>query len=503
MLRSVASALGELKDARAVQPLIDAAGSENTRMARFSYSFDSIPFNDPSYDPVAQPLRQFGLMAIEPLAKTLADKSKSSRVRTVAAAVLYDLAVQGNLDHDDLKPAVDSLFDALSDPEDNVRNYAALTLADLGDNRAAAALVEMIKKPNYGVTAFQNATAFLSQLHDSKGIELLIPLLKDERASVRADAAKAIGWMRDVRAVEPLLPLLKDNNSSVRAASALALGLLKAPAALRPLKALLEDEDESVALAAVEGLGRSGLTEAGDSLAKLAEMPVPPIDRSAADQNGNPNRAIDMRWRLHVAAAVALARLNDSRALKPIGECLQTTDVVDREYAATEISTSFLKNPDLVKSLTVALSDPSIRVRLYAAGGLGHIGNQAAANALLAKIDDRENLSSILTALIESKDTRVSKLLPKYLDDTDVSTRSSVAYGLGKLGGPDAVEPLAKHLNDSTSEVRLSIVKALSKIKSPEALAALKKATEDDDPEVRIRAAKGIKTIEQASTKPD
>ena len=80
---------------------------------------------------------------------------------------------------------------------------------------------------------------------------------------------------------------------------------------------------------------------------------------------------------------------------------------------------------------------------------------------LLAKLDDRENLRSILTALIESKDARMSKLLPKYLDDTDVSTRSSVAYGLGKLGGPDAVEPLAKHLGDSSLEVRIAIVKVL------------------------------------------
>ena len=64
---------------------------------------------------------------------------------------------------------------------------------------------------------------------------------------------------------------------------------------LQPLKALLEDEDELVALAAAEGLGRSGLAEAADSLAKLAETPVPPPDRSAADQNGNPNRTVDMR----------------------------------------------------------------------------------------------------------------------------------------------------------------------------------------------------------------
>ena len=123
-----------------------------------------------------------GYSAIEPLTKTVADKSKSPRVRGVAVYVLYDLAVQGNLEHDDLQPAVDALAGSLSDPDENVRNYSAMTLAKLGDKRATDVLIGMIKQPNQNTIESSNAPSYLSSLHDPKSVDPLIEMLNDKSA---------------------------------------------------------------------------------------------------------------------------------------------------------------------------------------------------------------------------------------------------------------------------------------------------------------------------------
>jgi HEAT repeat protein len=256
--------------------------------------------------------------------------------------------------------------------------------------------------------------------------------------------------------------------------AARGLSLLKAPAALKPLIALLSDKDAGVRIAAADGLGRLGDVTAVEPLAKL-------LDNSD--------------FKLQVAAAIALVRLDDPRGPEQIAACLKDPDAQRREHAATEVCVSFLKTAALVPPLIAALDDPSIRVRLYAAGALGRTKTEAAAAALLAKVDDREHLHAILQALAQSNDDNAPALLLRHLDDAEPGVRIEASAGLSEFGSRSAIEPLIKHLADPGSDVRLAVIDALLKLRATESLPALRAMLADEDPEIHARAARAVKRL--------
>jgi len=159
-----AFALGELKDPRAVEPLIGALKDSGIGVRQLAAGALG-ELNDPR--------------AVEPLIGTLKDSEIA--VRWVAAVALGRLKDPR---------AVDPLIDALTDSNADVRRWAANTLGELNDPRA---------------------------------VDPLIGALKDSDFSVRWRAAGALGELKDRRAVEPLKVLLADPDNSVRKAAEAAI----------------------------------------------------------------------------------------------------------------------------------------------------------------------------------------------------------------------------------------------------------------------------------------
>ena len=56
----------------------------------------------------------------------------------------------------------------------------------------------------------------IEKLKTRKNIKGLIKALKDKDENVRYYAAKALGWIGDSRAVEPLIEILRDEEKWVR-----------------------------------------------------------------------------------------------------------------------------------------------------------------------------------------------------------------------------------------------------------------------------------------------
>jgi hypothetical protein len=94
----------------------------------------------------------------------------------------------------------------------------------------------------------------LRGIGDERAIEPLIQALKDEKWSVRAEAASALGTIGDERAVEPLIQALKDEKWSVRAEAASALGTIGDERAVEPLIQVLQDKNEDARKAAKESI---------------------------------------------------------------------------------------------------------------------------------------------------------------------------------------------------------------------------------------------------------
>jgi HEAT repeat protein/beta-lactamase regulating signal transducer with metallopeptidase domain len=126
-------------------------------------------------------------------------------------------------------PAVEPLKNALSDSSASVRRNAAWAIGELTNMR---------------------------ETERAGTVPSLISLLSDSDEWVRMAAARALGEIRDERAVENLINVLSDSSGKVRELGAWALGEMKEERAVQPLcKLLLEDARVEVRETAAWALG--------------------------------------------------------------------------------------------------------------------------------------------------------------------------------------------------------------------------------------------------------
>ena len=118
----------------------------------------------------------------------------------------------------------------------------------------------------------------------------------------------------------------------------------------------------------------------------------------------------------------------------------------------------------LVEPLILALSDVNRGWRLAAAVALGKIGDARAVKPLIKALGDEVNefhhrskvRTSAAEALGKIGDERAVEPLIKMLSDEDSEVRSYAFKALGKIGDARAVQPLIEILGDN----RLSVIKA-------------------------------------------
>lgn len=151
------------------------------------------------------------------------------------------------------EPAVEPLIEALKEKQPQARKNAAWALAEIRDERAAAALVKALGDETWQVRAF--ASIGLGELRSERVVGPLIAAFQNEQsAQVRWYAAASLGQFRDPRVVEPLIAALKDGEPRVRAYAAASLGQVRDPRARAPLTAALNDKNQQVRMYARSSL---------------------------------------------------------------------------------------------------------------------------------------------------------------------------------------------------------------------------------------------------------
>jgi cyclophilin family peptidyl-prolyl cis-trans isomerase/HEAT repeat protein len=247
------------------------------------------------------------------------------------------------------------------------------------------------------------------RIGDPAAVPLLVPVLDDTSASVRAAAAFALGLVRDSAAVAPLVRRMtaaQPLDAETGAEIVTALARIGGRGAADFFAAALADRDQ---LAVEPAAVRPALVLESWRLGRLA--PVPELLPFMGDSSE------DLRWR----AAYALGRLR--HAARPVGErlpaMLSDQSAFVRANAARGLHKGFADSAGvapgtLADLLGRALTDADPQVRIGALRSLGTYRRAADAS-------------------------RVASLL----DDPQVGVAMQAVETLGEIGGPEASTQLA------------------------------------------------------------
>lgn len=195
-------------------------------------------------------------------------------------------------------------------------------------------------------------------------------------------------------------------------------------------------------------------------------------------------------------SALALGRIGDVRASKPLIEALEDPEPEVRKNSAGALGD--LKSTEAVDPLLKLLSnEKNDEVRKRAITSLGYIGDPKAISPLIELFEDEELGSTAATAVGEFGDEEtVEKLLP-VLKNRDPEVRICGIRALRtmryrNIKSQEAELCLIELLNDKSAEVRKEAVTTLSWFNEPEETALSEQpiinALEDSDPEVQLAA---------------
>jgi len=488
---SAANALGELGDERAVEPLLRLLSDQDTEMQRRA----SIA------------LKQ--LSGAERLLVAL--RHEEAKIRQGAAISLGDVGDERAVEP--LLQAVHdkdsrvrwaamqalgflwkfSLLEQLGSESVQLRQKAASVLGQQRDMRAVEPLVATLQDEDFKVR--QSAASALGQLGDTRAVNPLLERLQDESSEMRRSVVCALGQLRDVRAVEPLLLTLRDGNAEVRQGASSSLGQLRDIRAVKPLLETLRDTNFEVRRNAASALGQLGALEA-----------VEPLIERLQDENAEVRRS----------AVNALGELGDERTVEPLLRLLSDQDMEVQRRASIA-----LKQLSGAERLLVALRHEEAKIRQGVAKALGRLGYNPAVRPLLVTLHDTdirvrwaamqalgllwkvpllERLGSdsaplrqeAAITLGQQREKRFMELLVATLQDEDVKVRQRAVVALGYLSDVRAVKPLLERLRDESAEVRRSAASALGELGDSSAVEPLIERLRDESAEVRRSAASAL-----------
>jgi quinoprotein glucose dehydrogenase len=328
----------------------------------------------------------------------------------------------------------------------------------------------------------------------AKKLDVLLPLLADGEAEVRAQAAKALGEAKPAEAgyYERLVPLLKDESLRVQYFAAISLGKLGRREALVPLAAMLEENNNQDPVLRHAGItGLAGSAKSGEGLVESGKHSSPAV---------------------RLAAAVAMRKLGSDR----VTMFLNDTDPLVVIEAARAIHDLPIEPalPMLAALITRTTTDDALLRRVLNANfRLGSAENANAIAAFAARKDAPDNMRLEALDMLRNwdkpspKDRVLNFWRPLSARERELAVaalRSNLpgifngspkvqaegAKVAAELGIQEVGPALFKLLADTTQlpQVRADSLMALATLKDPGLEKAVESSLTDDAPFVRATA---------------
>lgn len=336
---------------------------------------------------------------------------------------------------------------------------------------------------------------------------LLLPLLADADAEVRAQTAKVLGDTRDIGVATELIAALDDEAPRVRFFATEALGRIGAAAAVEPIVAMLAangDSDVYLRTAGIHALASIGDAAALESLAAHPSAAVRIAAVVALRRLGDVGAAAFVADADPFVATEAARAINDEGGIVPalptlaaaLDRPVETEAFVRRalsanlrvgdagaarrtgEYAADAEHPAALRR-EAVELLGV-WAEPSTLDRVDGAW-LGQLGSRdtdaarLAARELLPLLEREATDAALKLALLESAvalevDGTAGYALRRLENDTVPAVRIAALTALQSIGGSEAASAVGIALADDAAAVRMAAIEAMPIMPVPAAI---------------------------------
>lgn len=382
--RVALTSLGKLGDARASRTLLQVAVQEPS--LRFAAADAILKCGQPAVSQLIAATREsdpgvvlesvvvLGRLkqaaAVEPLIEVLG--SRFGLLRAHAAESLGMIAD---------KKATPALAKLLSDFDPAVRMNAATALTRIADPRSVSALIAAAGDADADVA--RQVVHALGELDAKQAVPVLLPMLQRPEPELRGSVAEALGRIGDETAAIPLTGLFHDSDEGVRLKAVSAFRRFRTPTAVQPLIVLLDDPNAALRQRAVESLGEIRHQPTVDQLMQMlradSAVEVRLAAAKALGQLKNPKavpvleEALDDEFTVRCRAIVAIGQIGDASSLPALLAMLRDP-VPEVRYHATQ-ALADLGSKNAVKGLEQLLDDENPMVARGAAKSLIALGD--------------------------------------------------------------------------------------------------------------------------------
>lgn len=459
------NALGEIKDARAIRPVIDLLENET--------------YED---------LQDSGLRALIKLDKTTAEgflldlaRHGPRLAKRRAIRALSGLSDECAA----LSPEIETtLLEALLDGDPQVRISAAKVLGKRQTMAAVVPLTMMLRDPDGEVR--REVASILGELRGPAIVDKLLALLEEEDAGLKRRVVEVLGEVADPASQGPLIELLDGADDDLLYAVVGALGKIALPGPEDKLAAILANSDgeAAVRVRATEALGRI--------LKTAASQKTPETDpgQAAGDALGALRAAVfEPDGAISCAAIMALGQMDAQDAEEILVDLLSGAEKSDPEEQppATEPGTKDAEaaghpvqlkklavrvlgqirvpGPDTVDTLIELAETAEPDLRAEALISLGGINDGLALPIILGGFEAA--VPEVRLAALEAVSSRIQSVqvveqLIRLMDDPDPFIRQRAVAIIGQRNHPQAIDALSRALKDENRDVCRAAIAAIS-----------------------------------------